>query len=355
MAAFTEPMLSELRADCLLASKLWGRTFSALTAMTWREKGEEAVHRLWFQVLTRHQVGHYREGLRKLGIRDDEPPAVAAAKYHYFTNVLGGLDLEYVEESPKKVWIRYLAPMWTYAGVAMMAMPGSLRRTIFSAWHPRNGALIGCPRLGWVSTKFIMEGDPYDEGYFMEYEHDLGPEEIMRYEVAPHTPECDRRKLPALDPIQWPEERKLKARRNYSAGYVRTTVEVLYRMFGSAVTHFIISQTQRCLAIQYTHELASDMGLKGAGDASSVVTFFTRLLTACGQRFESERLNPSRYRIVLSTFKPFDPDAEDGLREAWFAFQQMSARLISPRVAVVRRRESNHEIWEIEDVGHWRW
>jgi hypothetical protein len=355
MAAFAGPIFSNLRADCLLAAKLWGRTFSALTAMTFREKGEEAVHRLWFQLLTRHQVGHYREGLRKLGIRDDEPPAVTAAKYHYFTNVLGGLDLEYIEESPKKVWIRYLAPMWTYAGVAMMAMPGSLRRTIFSAWHPRNGVLMGCPRLGWVSTKFIMEGDPYDEGYFREYDHDLGPDEIMRYEVASHTPECDRTKLPVLDPVQWPEERQLKARRNYSAGYVSTTVDVLCRMFGSAVTNFIISQTQRCLAIQYTHELASDMGLKGTRDVTAVASFFTRLLTACGQRFETEQLNPSKFRIVMSTFKPFDNDVDDGLREAWFAFQQMSARLISPRIAVGRRYEGEHEIWEIEEAGHWRW
>jgi hypothetical protein len=126
-------------------------------------------------------------------------------------------------------------------------------------------------------------------------------------------------------------------------------------MFGSTVTNFIISQTQRCLAIQYTHELASDMGLKGAGDVSGVASFFTRLLIACGQKFETEQLSPSRYRIVLSTFKPFDSDAYDGLREAWFAFQQMSARLISPRVAVGRRYESDHEVWEIEDVGHWRW
>ena len=103
MIAASTTTLSEVRIDCMAATKLWGRTFSALTAMTLREKGEEAVHRLWFDLLRRHQVGHYREGLRKLGIGDNESPAVAAAKYHYFTNTPGGLDLEYIEESPKKV------------------------------------------------------------------------------------------------------------------------------------------------------------------------------------------------------------------------------------------------------------
>jgi hypothetical protein len=158
--------LERLRVRCEVAAKLWGRTFSALTAMTFREKGEDAIHKLWFLLLASHQGDHFREGLKKLGIHDD-PPAVAAAKYHYFTNIIGGLDMEYVEESPRKVWIRYKAPMWTYAGVAMIALPGSLRRTILSSWHPRNGIYMGCPRLGYVGTKFIMEGEPYDEGYFI--------------------------------------------------------------------------------------------------------------------------------------------------------------------------------------------
>ncbi|MGY4352987.1 hypothetical protein ACVWXM_009504 [Bradyrhizobium sp. GM7.3] len=133
--------LAQLRIDCEVANKLWGRTFSGLSAITYREEGEDAVCELYVRVLRQHQTGHYREGLRKLGIRDDEPPAVAAAKYHYLTNAIGGLSMEYIEESPKKVWIRYIAPMWTFAGTAMMALPGSLRRKTFTAWHPRNGQL----------------------------------------------------------------------------------------------------------------------------------------------------------------------------------------------------------------------
>ena len=103
------------------------------------------------------------EGIEKLGIHEDTP-AVAAAKYHYHTNIIGGLDMEYCEESDRKAWIRYKAPMWVYDGVGMLAMPGGLRRTVFSAWHPRNGRLMGCPRLGYVGTKFIMEGRGVDGG-----------------------------------------------------------------------------------------------------------------------------------------------------------------------------------------------
>jgi hypothetical protein len=356
MTLSTKRTVSELRDDCALASKLWSRTFSALTAMTFREKGEDALTRLWIGFLRREQIARYRDGLLKLGIADDEPPAVAAAKYHYFTNQIAGLDMEYVEESPRKVWIRYLAPMWTYAGVAMMAMPSGVRRVSSSGWHARNGIMMGCPRLGYVKTKVIMEGEPYDEGYFMEYDHDLGPDELFRHETVLRTPECDRTKLPTLDPIQWPEERKLKSRRNFCGDYVRVTIETLYNMFGTAATLYVVEQTLRCVAIQYTHELVQDVGLEDRQGASAVSFFFSRLLQACGQTFESKRLSPTKQRILLRSFKPFGPDAVESLRVAFFAFQQMSARLIGRgRVSVARRMENDIEIWEIEDMGRWLW
>jgi hypothetical protein len=58
----------------------------------------------------------------------------------------------------------------------------------------------------------------------------------------------------------------------------------------------------------------------------------------------------------LRSFKPFGPDAVESLRVAFFAFQQMSARLIGRgRVSVARRMENDIEIWEIEDMGRWLW
>jgi hypothetical protein len=347
-----------LKVKCGLAAKFWGRSFSALTAMTFREKGEDAIHKLWFLLLTSHQGNHYREGLKKLGIHDD-PPAVAAAKYHYFTNIIGGLDMEYVEESPRKVWIRYKAPMWTYAGVAMIALPGTLRRTILSSWHPRNGIYMGCPRLGYVGTKFIMEGEPYDEGYFLEYDHDLELDEIMRYEVVNKTPEFDLAKAPKLDPVAWPEARILKARRNFAGDYVRTTVDILLRLYGEAVTYYIVQQAMRCVAVQYVHELKYDLGIEG-NDAEAITQLLADLLDACAQDFDIERLSEEHCRIVLKTFKPFDSDVREDLREAMFGFQRMSVRVLNGYLNVARhsdqvRRADNIEVWEIEDKGRWLW
>lgn len=355
-----EQNLEGLRLDCELAAKFWGRTFSGLGAMVYREKGAAALGRLWVLLLGQHQEGFYRQGLKKLGIGDDEPPAVTAAKYHYFTNLIGGLAMEYVEESPKKVWIRYTAPMWTYGGVTMLALPASLRRTIFTGWHPHNGRMMGCPRLGWVSTKFIMEGEPYDEGYFIEYDRELRPGEEMRYEVAPCTPEFDPDRAPKLDPELWPDARMFKARRNWSREYVRTTVDCLLQMFGEQATHFILRQTMRCLAVQYARELKQDMGIAGK-DARSVGELFARLLEACGQDFETDRIGDLRYRIVLRSFRPFDKEAaSEGIRDACFQFQHMTARLLNGRLSVTRHATpalgvADQEVWEIEDTGRWLW
>ncbi|MFN0043613.1 MAG: hypothetical protein ACKVSF_10435 [Alphaproteobacteria bacterium] len=351
-----EETLDRVRARCVLSTKLWGRTFSGLTCVTFRERGADALHKLWFDVLCGHQVGHYHEGLKLLGI-DKDPPAIAAAKYHYLTNQIGGLDMEYVEESPKKVWIRYVAPMWTYNGVALLALPGRVRRTIFSAWHPRNGQLMGCPRLGYVGTKFIMEGDPYDEGYFLEYDRDLAPGEIMRYEVVHKTPEFDPSKAPKLDPKIWPEARLLKAQRNFSGGYVATTVEMLGRTYGEYVTNFIVGETARMLAVQYIHELKAMTGVAGK-DVGAIASLFATVLDACYQDFTAEKISPTRHRIALRSYRPFGDDASEDLRAAFFQFQSMGTRILNGRVKATRHIESlggakTAEIWDFEDTGRW--
>lgn len=348
--------LSKTRADCELAALLWGRTFGALGAIVQREKGEDSIKKLWSLMLHQHQQGFYRQGLRKLGIGDDEPPAVVAAKYHWYTNLIGGLSMEYVEESPKKVWIRYTAPMWTYPGTSMMAMPASLRRTIFSIWHPSNGRMMGNPRLGYVGTKFIMEGYPYDEGYFMEYDHDLAPGEELRFENPAHTPEFDLAKAPRLDPVVWPEARMLKARRNWSREYVSTTVDCLVQMYGLFATSFLVQETYRGMAVQYTHELKKQSGIVG-NDAAAIGAFFTALLQSQAQDVHSENVSPTHSRIVLKTFLPFAPDAPDELRVAAFAFQTTATWMLNGRITITRSRTgtsaSDSEIWDIRDTGRW--
>ncbi|SMG49602.1 hypothetical protein [Paraburkholderia susongensis] len=349
--SFSKDALSALRFESQLASAFLSRTFSGLTAVAFRELGEGAVNELWHRVLTSHQGERYEEGLRKLGIEND-PAAVAAAKYHYFTNIIGGLEMEYVEESERKVWIRYLAPMWTYAGVALMAMPASVRRTVFGAWHPRNGRYMGNPRLGFVATKFSMDGDPYDEGYFYEYDRDLREDETYRIEVVRHTPRFDPARAPTLDADLWPEPRILKARPKFSAGYVQATIDSLYWMIGELRTHQIVRSTMRMLAIQLGPQFVAQTGVE-TKDVASILRFHQVLLKAMGREASVESTGASSGCLHLHGYKPFDERYPPELHQAFFEFHSMVTRMISGTVKITRQEKGSGETWELVDTGNW--
>lgn len=349
---FKSDDLEIVRKYSVLASGLWGKTFSGLTATAFSQLGERFVNDLWYAVLTSHQDVKYNEGLRKLGIHED-PPAVAAAKYHYFTNIIGGLDMEYVEESPKKVWIRYLSPMWTYAGTALLAMPASVRRTIFSAWHPRNGELMGVPELGYVGTKFVMETEPYDEGYFIEHDAPLPPDRVMQFEAVRSTPEFDPATAPVLDPELWPEARMLKARPKFSSGYAQSTVDCLYHRVGEHRTHQIVATTMRGVAIQFLPDLMQKAGVQG-DSLDTVTDFLAEILRASRRSFEVIR-NGSTSQFRILDGNPFDESYSPELQRAFFEFAAMAARRINGHVAAEWSSNGTVEEWTLTDTGRWLW
>ena len=159
-----------LQQQCDFISKVYGLWGGGMTVVTYAQQGEDTVVQWRYAILHNHQKGYFLEGLKKLGIDPErEPPAVVAAKYHFFSNALGGLDMEMVEESPNKAWIRYNAPFGP-AGTGWLAIPPRMGRAIFAAWHPYNALRLNRPRLGFVLSKGFNDGEPYAEGYFMEYD-----------------------------------------------------------------------------------------------------------------------------------------------------------------------------------------
>ncbi|MFN0044603.1 MAG: hypothetical protein ACKVSF_15495 [Alphaproteobacteria bacterium] len=346
--------LAQTRRRCALATRLWDRMFSALTCIAYRAHGEEGMRSLWFAMLSNHQGGHYRDGLKLLGI-DKDPPAIAAAKYHYLSNQIGERRMAYIEESPKKVWIRYMAPVWMYDGVSLLALPRSSRRMVLTVWHPRNGPMMGCARLGYVATKFITEGEPYDEGYFIEHDRDLAPAETLKFETARHTPEFDPAKAPKLDPAAWPEARVLKARRNFAGGYVTTAIEVLTSAYGEGATAALVAEAMDGLAVQYVHELRDMAGIAGTG-AGAIAALFAALLEACYQEFSVESASAAHHRIVLKTFRPFSGTVSEALRAAFFRFPFMATRVLDGRISASRQAGADGtEIWDFKDAGRWLW
>lgn len=348
--------LAQLRRDCDLSWTIWVRQTGGMQVMILREKGLEALIRFKLVILGQHQEGHYMDGLKKLGIHND-PPAVAAAKYHYLSNIIGGCTLEYAEESPKKAWIRYTYPNPWFHGSALLAVPASVQRTVFAAWHAKNAEKMGCPRLGYVCTKVWQDGEPYDEGYFIEYDRNIGPNEAVRYDSVTKTPEFDPAKAPQLDPKEWPEERVLRAKRKYAGAFVRTTAKALWNVYGLSQTCYMIQQSLALLAVQNLGEMRERMGHTGNG-FEGVVGFLDHMLRAREDDYTVETLGANRRAISLRSYKPLEDDAIEDLRQAFFAFPSMCVRLMNGRVRMTRRMELNKgardlEVWELEDTGHW--
>ena len=175
MTAFPplDPNAWPLRRRCETIARLWAIQYAALQLTLLREQGEEPLTDFKYRILHMHHKAHFLDGVRKLGIARDLPPAVIAARYHYLSNQVGGLGMEYVEASPRQVWIRYLAPVWGFPGAGLFAVPSRSARAVFAGWHAHNGVSLGCPRLGFVLTKLCQDGEPYDEGYFEPTSTDL--------------------------------------------------------------------------------------------------------------------------------------------------------------------------------------
>ena len=129
-----------LVGKCQLANDVHMTICSSLELSTIRAHGQDAVATLKFKMLRRHQLGHFLPGLQKLGLDKEPSDAVKAGKYHYFSNILGGLDVHYIEENPEKVWVRYPPP---YAmsdspfspSVAIAAYTPETGRATFWAWQ----------------------------------------------------------------------------------------------------------------------------------------------------------------------------------------------------------------------------
>ncbi|GAB3362342.1 MULTISPECIES: hypothetical protein [Amycolatopsis] len=342
-----------LMRDSDFASAFWSRLWIGVQLTILRERGEGDLVEATFQRLRRHQRSHFLPGLDKLGIDRTLPAAVVAARYHYLSNMLGGMAMEYVEESPRKVWIRYLPPAYTWPGNALFAVPPSVQRTMFKAWHPFNGESLGNPRLGFVVTKLYQEGGPCDEGYFQEYDHDLAPEERIQFRPVLSSPEFDPGKAPALDPSRWPLPRIAKAKRKWSREMFEDVIRCTLEMYNVDRTAALLAHTCRLFAIQYFGEIRDHVGVTGA-EAADFAKIFARLGELTGEKISVSKESPGLVRVQRTTGL-FGAAVPAAVYEALFEFVKTSARIHNARMtvglaSVMCTGGEHREEWLIEDA-----
>ncbi|MBD9418853.1 hypothetical protein IB259_06300 [Achromobacter sp. ACM04] len=286
-----------------------------LSAVT--RRGTARAAELVYEIFCRQRNERFLPGLKKLGIAH-LPPAVAAAQYHYLSNHIGGVAVQYMYESDRKAWIRYSAPRWIWSGTALCAIPSEVSRAMLAGWHAQNGVSLNNPRLGFVCTKQAVDGQSGLEGYYYEYDRDLQPHERLRFSRNEDAPDFDAAAAPTLPTVDWPATRLAKASRNYAMEYVRSALPVAVNLWGPEDAAALLHLTGRMIGMQFYHETARALGVGQDSSALQFGRFMVALAQAQGDTCELSE-TAEGVRVTQHGWNLMDAvaDAHPCVAQAW--------------------------------------
>jgi hypothetical protein len=294
-----------------------------LTLVTRRSASDAAE---WVFHVFRHQ--HHEKFLSsfgKLGLTG-MPDAVACAAYHYLSNGIGGVSVEFMRESDRKAWVNFVPPRWIYPAASICGVPSEVSRAILRGWYAQNGVSLGNPRLGFVCTAQTTDGQHGLSGYFLEYDRDLAPEDRLQFRPGELAPPFDPAKAPKLPASEWPADRLAKAERNYAMEYVRSGLPRLAELFGPAEAAHLGRVTGRLIGAQLYRDCAALLGI-GGNSAEDFARYMVQLAAGEGDtaNISSDRsavlVHRSSWRLMrgLTPLSPAIFEAWNGLLEGALA------------------------------------
>jgi hypothetical protein len=291
-----------------------------------------------FRTFRRQHLELFLPGLRKLGL-EGLPPAVACAQYHVLSNALGGVNVVWIPESDTKSWVRYVPPRWIFDGTAVCGIPTEVSRAMLRGWHGHNGVSLGNDRLGFVCTMQTTDGQPGLEGYYIEEERALDPEDRVRFRPGEHPPN-EPVDLPKPD---WDALRLVKVERNYATAYIRSILPELCAVLGPADAGAVGTMAGRQIGMQYH---ATVMGM--LGNDAPFSERFARLIRAGGGDVTVTNAPNSVVRAART-------GVLDGLAlpleafDAWNGLWEGLAVMEGVRLLLTRRRDmgDTHDEWRV--------
>jgi len=237
-------------AACRAAAEMHHRLVTGVILGLILHRGEPDVAEAVFRTYRRQHREKFLPGLSVLGL-DGMPPAVASAQYHYLSNFIGTVRVEYMYESDRKAWIRYPPPRWIFDGAAICGVPDSVTVAMLRGWHARNGTALGNDRLGFVCTGMTTASDPGLEGYFIEHDRPLAPEERLRFAPGECAPAFDPNRAPALATADWSPLRLARAERNYAMDLTRALLAETAGLLGEDRCVDIAGRAARQIGMQF--------------------------------------------------------------------------------------------------------
>ncbi|MGE5513229.1 MAG: hypothetical protein ACM31O_18515 [Bacteroidota bacterium] len=262
------------------AAKLYHAYFTGLILTIVTRRGAHDAAEWVFRVFRHQHHEKFLSSFDKLGLTG-MPDAVACAAYHYLSNRIGGVRVEFMRESDKKAWVNFVPPRWIYPGASICGIPSEVSRAILRGWYAQNGVSLGNPRLGFVCTAQTTDGQHGLAGYFLEHDRELAPDERLAFRPGELAPPFDPTTAPRLPEGAWPPERIAKAERNYAMEYVRSGLPRLAQLFGPAEASHLGRVTGQLIGAQLYAELAELVGA-GADGADAFGRFMARLAIAEG-------------------------------------------------------------------------
>lgn len=259
---------------------------------------EQTAAQFVFEIFRHQHLQRFLPGLEKLGLTD-EPDAIACAKYHYFSNQLGGVKVEYLAESDTKAWVRYPPPRWIWDGTAICAVPTEVNLQMMRGWHAHNGVTLNNPRLGFVCTAMTTDGAPGLEGYYQQFDHALSESQRLQFAPDERCPPIDPASMPTLDTVSWPAARKAKANLNYAMEYVRNALPILETLLGTEQAIAVGGITARQIGMHNADALADAFEQPLLG-ANSFPALLHAMLRADGSTasLESRTISLSDWRLL---------------------------------------------------------
>lgn len=293
--------------------------FLGLQLMVAVEEGREVVGDWMFRLFRRQHEDKFLSSFHKLGL-SDLPHAVACAKYHALSNSVGGVRVEYMEETNKKAWVRFRYPRWMYDGPAICGIPVEASRGFLKGWYAQNGVSLENPRLGYVCVSEDLTGQFGLCGYFQEYDHDLAPEDRLRFAPDETPPPFDPAKQPSPPDEHWNEERLSRANRNYAMEYCRNAIRELVGVIGPERALDIGKRAARLTGLQHYRHMADAVGCVD-GDVADASGFLAIAFAGMGDETELETSADRRFATLhqrgLRIVRGMEGDDRDNMLSCW--------------------------------------
>lgn len=322
---------------------------TGLILMLCSRAGTAQAAEVVFRTFRRQQLARFLPGLKKLGL-DKLPHAVACAQYHYLSNQVGGVKVEYVYENDRKAWVRYPPPRWIWWGAAICGIPSEVSAAMLRGWHANNGVVLENPRLGFVCTGQTVDEYPGLEGYYQEFDHDLAPGERLRFSPGERCPPFRPELAPRLPATAWPDARLRKVLRNYAMEYITSMLPETIAVLGSEEGARLAGAAARLVGMQTFDEVAGMLGGAEAG-AVGFATIFARL--ARGQGDDAQvRIAGDRVTVRQTSWRLMEErdaqlsDVFDAWNELWIGAALAHDRFM--RVEVIERRDRGDASWAWE-------